>query len=189
MGRSKTISDSALLDRLLATLKETGPAGLSFSRAARASGLAAATLVQRFGSRDSMVEAVLMHAWDRLDSATTSADAQMPINAEGAVELLMHLMPAASASYDITQGLFLLQEDMRNPALRARGCAWGAYLSRALGRRLTGDIAIAERLGWQMASVWQGALIWWGFTRDTTAEIRPEAMLADWCANLLLPKS
>jgi AcrR family transcriptional regulator len=184
MARSKTISDDAVLDRLLTELEAAGPAGLSFARAAGGVGLSAATLVQRFGTREAMIEAVLQRAWDRLVQKTATADASAPTDPAGAIALLLDLMPGDAADYNVTDGLLLLREDLRNPTLRARGAAWGGDLARALGRRLTDDPARAERLGWQMASVWQGALIWWAFSRDSDADTRIRAVLEDWCRSV-----
>lgn len=184
MGRSKTISDSAVLDRLLAVLEKTTPDGLTFSKASQTVGLSGATLVQRFGSRDGMIEAVLLHAWDRLDAVTTEADAEAPISPDGAISILVRLMPGDVEEYALTDGLLLLREDLRNPTLRARGCAWGAYLAQALGRRLTKDTALAERMGWQMATVWQGALIWWAFKRGSDPAAEVETVLRDWCRSV-----
>lgn len=184
MGRSKAISDTALLEKLLVEVEDVGPGSLTFARGAKAVGLASATLVQRFGTRDAMVEATLMHAWDRLEAATIAADGEAPISPAGAITLLMRLMPSEAAGYNVTGGLLLLQEDLRNPALRSRGRAWGTYLAKALGKRLTDDVDSAQRLGWQMASIWQGALIWWGFTCGTDAEVGVEATLVDWCKSV-----
>jgi AcrR family transcriptional regulator len=181
MGRRKTISDERVLDALLAALRIEGPDRLSFAMASKAAGLAPATLVQRFGAREAMVEAVLLHAWDLLDRATAEADTQEPATPGGAIALLMHLTPAETAANDLTDGLLLLREDFRNPVLRARGLTWGRALAQALGRRLAAGLEDAERLGWQMARLWQGSLIWWGFTRDGDVHTHIEGVLSDWC--------
>lgn len=184
MGRHKLLSDDAVLDRLLAELHVAGPGGLSFSRASRAAGLSAASLVQRFATRDAMVEAVLLHAWNGLDAATAAADAALPLTPAGAIDLLMALFPGKAADQAVTDGLLLLREDIRNPVLCARGAAWGACLAGALGRRLTDDAGDADRLGWQMASVWQGAIIWWAFRRDGESGRALRAALEDWCRSV-----
>ncbi|KQU95578.1 TetR family transcriptional regulator [Mesorhizobium sp. Root102] len=184
MGRIKTISDSVVLDRLLAALETAGPDGLSFSKASKAVGLSAATLVQRFATREAMIEAVLLHAWDRLDAVTAAADAEAAISPAGAISMLMRLMPGHGAEYNLTDGLLLLREDLRNPTLRARGSAWGKYLAKSLGRRLTNHTALAERLGWQMASVWQGAFIWWAFKPDGDPDASVATVLEDWCRSV-----
>jgi AcrR family transcriptional regulator len=184
MGRNKTISDSTVLDRLLAALERETPDGLSFSKASQAVGLSGATLVQRFGTREGMIEAVLLHAWDRLDAITAQADMEAPISPDGAIQVLKQLNLGDAEEYALIDGLLLLREDLRNPKLRARGCAWGEYLARALGRRLTTDAALAERMGWQMATVWQGALIWWAFKRDCDPDAEVEVVLRDWCRSV-----
>lgn len=184
MARTKSMPDEAVLDRLLAVVAEAGPDGLTFARAAKAAGLSAATLVQRYGNSQSMLEAVLLRAWDLLDAATRTADEDAALTPQGAVDLLMALMPSDTAEYNATDGLLLLREDIRNPVLRARGAAWGLYLADALGRRLSGDAAKAERLGWQMASVWQGAQIWWAFTRCEPPEVAVRRALVEWLRDI-----
>ncbi|MGQ9368413.1 TetR/AcrR family transcriptional regulator [Azospirillum sp. ST 5-10] len=180
MARRKTIPDERVLDTLLDTLLETGPAGLTFARAAKASGLSPATLVQRYGDREALVQAILLRAWDRLDAETAAADAEEAPTPEGAINLLMRLMPPEAAERNATDGLLLLREDVRNPTLRTRGAAWGYRLAQALGRRLSADPEEAKRLGWQMASLWQGAHTWWAFTREDSAERVIRRMLAEW---------
>jgi AcrR family transcriptional regulator len=184
MGRSKTISDNEALGRLLATVQAVGPDALSFSKASAAVGLSAATLVQRFGTRDRMIEAVLLHAWDRLASLTAIADAEAPLTPGGAISLLLRLTPGREAEYDVTEGLLLLREDLRNPVLRGRGQAWGDYLAKALGRRLTAQVELTEQTGWQMLAIWQGAIIWLAFKRDTDPEAAIAAVLKDWCRSV-----
>ncbi|MFN4185389.1 MAG: TetR/AcrR family transcriptional regulator [Hyphomonas sp.] len=180
MARHKILSDEQVLQRLLGELLAVGPAGFTFAKAAKASGLSAATLVQRYGDRASLIEAILLHAWDTLDSQTETADAEAADTPEGAIGLLLRLMPDGDAERNATDGLLLLREDLQNPILRARGSAWGNRLATALGRRLTGDTANALSLGWEMASLWQGAYIWWAFNRGETAEAAIRRTLINW---------
>lgn len=172
----------------MGAITEVGPAGLTFATAAAAVTLSPATLVQRFGSRESMVESILLRAWDRLDAATREADASASPDVAGAIDLLMRLMPAETLEHAVTEGLLLLREDVRNPRLRERGKAWGDFLAAALGRRLSGDAREGLRLGWQMARVWQGALLWWAFTRHDRPGVVIRAALVDWCETAGLPR-
>jgi len=180
MSRSKTISDGLLLDRLVAAVMTHGPSDLTFAKASEAAGLAAATLVQRFGARERMVEAVLLRAWDQLDEATAAADAGTSLDPAGAIELLLRLTNSGAAEYNFTDGLLLLREDVRNPVLRARGAEWGSRLAEALGRRLSDDAEHATQLGWQMASLWQGTLLWWAFRRDAEPGVNVRQALENW---------
>ncbi|OKO84680.1 TetR/AcrR family transcriptional regulator [Bradyrhizobium sp. AS23.2] len=184
MARPKTISDEQVLDILFETLMESGPGGLTFVCAAKACGLSPATLVQRYGDREALVLAILLRAWDRLDAETEAADAEEALTPEGAINLLLRLMPPETAERDTSNGLLLLREDIRNPVLRSRGAAWGHCLAEALGRRLSQDRAQGKRLGWQMARLWQGAHTWWAFTREEPPEQAIRRALEDWIVGL-----
>jgi hypothetical protein len=59
--------------------------------------------------------------------------------------------------------LLVLREDLRDPALRARGAAWKVALSAALEERFAGIAGAPGGIGLLMASQWQGSLLWWGF--------------------------
>ncbi|EIM29937.1 TetR/AcrR family transcriptional regulator [Microvirga lotononidis] len=184
MARPKTIPDEQVLDTLLNAIMECGPDGLTFARAAKACGLSPATLVQRYGTREKLVQAVLMRAWDRLDAETGAADAEEAPTPVGAINLLMRLMPHETAERDATNGLLLLREDLRDPVLRRRGAVWGHRLAEALGRRLSQDSAQGKRLGWQMASLWQGAHTWWAFTREEPPDQAIRRALEEWIVGL-----
>ncbi len=131
-----------------------------------------------------MVKAILLHAWDRLDEETAAADADASPDPAGAVALLLRLTNPDAAEYDFTDGLLLLREDVRNPVLRARGAAWGTSLAEALGDRLCDEPVRALQLGWQMASLWQGALTWQAFRRDADPEVKVREVLEDWLRGL-----
>lgn len=180
MGRIKTVSNEAALDALLTAVEKSGPQELSFSKASAIVGLSPSSLVQRFGTRDGMVRAVLVHAWDRLDALTLAAASDTSQTPDGAIELLLRLMPDARAEADLNEGLLLLREDFRDPVLRARGAAWGQRLADMLGDRLRPGSASAGTIGWQMLAIWQGAVIWWGFRRDGDPEAAIRAALVDW---------
>lgn len=185
MARPKTISDRTLLDTLLGQVAAVGPANLTFAMAAKAVGLSPATLVQRFGDKERLLEAVLLHAWDQLDAETAAADREEPVTREGAIGLLLRLAPGVDAETSEADGLQLLREDIRNPVLRQRGAAWGAALASALGRRLAEDGGDAQALGWQMANAWLGARLWWAFTRHAPFEIAIRQVLEAWCDTAL----
>ena len=88
MARPRSIADDDILKAANVIMQAGGPAGLTFAAVAKATGLAAATLVQRFGSRDAMLVAALQRAWDQLGAQTREADAVFAATPEGAVQLL-----------------------------------------------------------------------------------------------------
>ena len=163
MPRPKTLPDVDVLDAAHRLMHEHGPEALTFASLAEACGLSAATLVQRFGSKAGLRQAALLHAWDGLDAKTARLAASVPKTPAGAVELLVGLSKDYGGIEAYAEGLLVLREDLRDPALRARGAAWKAALSKALDDCFSATPGVPADVGLLMASHWQGSLLWWGF--------------------------
>lgn len=73
MARPRTLPDADVHVAICRMLAGGGERAVSFGTVSRATGLAAATLAGRFGSRDGMMLAALGHFWDGLDEATDAA--------------------------------------------------------------------------------------------------------------------
>lgn len=189
MPRPRTVTEDAVLNAAADMIGRGGPAALTFAAVGKIAGLAPATLVQRYGSRDALLQATLLRMWGRLDDATQRADELRPVSVEGAVALLVGLSGQYGKDDDDAQGLLLLREDFRDPVLRARGVDWGDALARALGRRITDEPAAEMVLGRLMASQWQGCLIWWGFARTGSLREYVRRELRDWCRIVLRVRS
>jgi AcrR family transcriptional regulator len=163
MPRNRTISDEALLDHALVVVREVGPDGLTFGAVAEHAGLAASTIVQRFGSKPAMLRAALLRAWDRLDDDTAAAIAAAGKGPKGAIDLLARLSGQYEA-HDYADQLRILREDLRDPVLADRGRAWLAALAVAIEERVpsvSGMLVLAQ---------WQGTLTVWSFTREAPIE-------------------
>lgn len=166
MPRPRTISDEQLLLVVLEVIQSEGPDAATFAAISKASGLSGSTLVQRFATKAGMLRAALLHAWDQLDAETARLAEVVEKTPEGAIALLTGLSqdygdnPAAYA-----EGLMLLQEDFRDPVLRARGAAWGAALTVTLAECLR-ERKDAKTIARLMLSQWQGSLLWWGFSAE-----------------------
>jgi AcrR family transcriptional regulator len=163
MPRQKTLPDKDVLAEAHRLMHEAGPEALTFDALARASGLSPATLVQRFKTKAGLKRATLMQAWDQLDERTANLAGSVPKTPAGAVEMLVTLSGSYGDIEAYAEGLMVLREDFRDPALRARGAAWKGALSTALGERFA-DVPGAPRdVGLLLATHWQGSLLWWGF--------------------------
>lgn len=180
MPRKRTIPDEVLLDTALAIVHQDGPGALSFASLAAEVSLASSTIVQRFGTKAGLLQAALVRAWDHLDAATDAAITRASDDRAGVVDLLGSL----SAQYDeddFADQLMVLREDMRDPALRARGAAWVATLADAIERRLPDAPGGAEGIGDLVVAHWQGTLTVWGFRRagrlDRAVRISVDALL------------
>jgi len=122
---------------------------------AQAARLAAATLVQRFGSREAMLRAALVAAWDALDAATAVAEAEAPMTAKGAQGLLKALGAQCPEAVDLAH----LAAGFRDAALRARAESWRARIEAALAARL-GAAADGREAAALLFAAWQGQLLW-----------------------------
>lgn len=163
MPRPKTLSDEDVLKAAHRLIHERGPEALTFAKLARVCGLSSSTLVQRFKSKAGLMQSTLMHAWDRLDEKTVRLAARVPKTADGAVALLVALSKDYGGIKSYADGLLILREDLRDPALRARGAKWKALLADALDDCFTQVPQAPPGIGLLIASQWQGALLWWSF--------------------------
>ena len=87
MPRPKTLGDAEVLAAAHRLVHERGPSALTLAALARACGLSASTLVQRFESKPQLMRSTLSYAWDRLDERTAELGA-VPKTADGAIALL-----------------------------------------------------------------------------------------------------
>ena len=188
MARQRTVTDTQIIEAALAEMSRVGPEALTLAQVGAAAGLSAATLLQRFGSKEALKRAALEYAWDRLRDVTLTADEDQPESFEGALAIVLALSGPNDGAPDFDGGLLLLREDMRDPVLRARGVAWLETLALALGRRLTREPGQRRRLGRLMVNQWQGTQIWWGFERRGAPREAIAADLREWHAALNLPR-
>jgi len=166
MTRPKTQSDEQVLEVAYRLMHVEGPEALTFERLARTCGLSGSTLVQRFKSKAQLKQRTLLYAWDGLDRKTDETARSISKTPAGAIELLVSLSSGYGNIESYAEGLLVLREDLRDPALRARGAAWKAQLSRALAACFANVRGMPEDIGLLMATHWQGALLWWSFDPD-----------------------
>lgn len=149
MARPKTLPDHAVFAALRHVLAHEGEKAVSFGRMAAETGLAAASLVQRYGTRAGMIRAALIAAWDGAEAAATRAAA----HCDTIPAFLKALGGEAGGG-----GLPLLVMDLRDATLRARAEAWRAQVEAELTRRLRDrDAAAMLFAAWQGQMLWQGA--------------------------------
>jgi AcrR family transcriptional regulator len=170
MPRPKTLPDEDVLEAALRLMHERGPEALTFAAVARACGLSSSTLVQRFKSMAGLKQSTLLHAWDRLDEKTATFAAMVPKTADGAIELLVALSRDYGGIEAYAEGLLLLREDLRDPALRSRGAIWKAALCQTLDACFAEVRHAPQGIGLLMASQWQGSLLWWSFDPQGAVE-------------------
>lgn len=150
MSRPRTIPDADIFAAILRLIAEGGEKAVAFSTVAHATGLAAPSLVQRYGALPQMVHFALMGEWDRLDSIARAAIDTTSAASKAPLALLKALSPAPSPA--------LLAASLRDAALRGRASQWRSQIVAALGGR-QGDSDKAAIL----FAAWLGLCTWDGY--------------------------
>ena len=141
MSRTRIIPDTDVYAALRHIIATEGEAAASFRAVGRVTGLAAATLVQRYGSAAGMLRAACLDAWDIADAALQQAEGDAPRSVKGAVTLLKALPATPVLS--------------RDPVVVARAAAWRRHVIKALTPRLGSGQAAAI-----LFAAWQGRTAW-----------------------------
>lgn len=148
MPRTRVIPDEQVFAIVQRMLDEGGDKAVSFGTVSTATGLAPPSLVQRYGTRNAMVRAARLSAWDALDLRLADAVAQT--DGKGPQGLLKALGPVNAAA---------IAMDLRDPDLAARAAGWRAAVEAALAERLgTGNKARESAA--LLFAAWQGQAIW-----------------------------
>jgi AcrR family transcriptional regulator len=148
MPRTRIIPDHEVFATIQRLLGQGGDKAVSFGKISTATGLAPPTLVQRYGSRDGMVRAARLAAWDALDRRTTDAIAA---TADKGPQGLLKAIGAVDATSIAT--------DLRDPVLAQRAAVWRAVVESALADRL-GSGAKARESAALLFAAWQGQSLW-----------------------------
>lgn len=151
MARPRTVPDTEIYATVRDMLRTGGDKAVAFGTVARQTGLAAPSLVQRYGNRDGMIRAALLEGWESLTQATMAADTA-EATSQGLLKALTD--PAAEMAEPA-----LMAPCLRDPALRDAAAHWRSIVHVALARRLGGGAKGAEAAAILFAA-WQGRLIW-----------------------------
>ena len=164
MPRPRTVPDDHVLDGVERVLHEKGPHELTLADVARATGLAPATLVQRFGSKRGLIVAFASRA------AAQSGQA-FERGAPGLGTLRQTLCTLAAALGDrrrMVNGIALLLEDVRDPELGSAAREQAEALEGEIDRQLRAAVAKGELsvddprdLARTVYTAYNGALIGW----------------------------
>lgn len=153
MARPKSVPDDQVHTAIAALYRQGGDKAVTFATVSGATGLAPPTLVQRYGSRDGMLEWALMRGWDAVDAAT---DAALPVLKDrGAAAFLKALVEGLGASFSLTE----LVAAQRSSALQTRAATWREAIERRLASGYSASRNAEEQAAIAFAA-WQGQLLW-----------------------------
>jgi AcrR family transcriptional regulator len=178
MPRQRTISDEAILDRVLALAHRVGPARVTFATAAAEVGLSAATLVQRFGTKRELLLAADKRGIDLWVGALDRSTAASPL--ARVVEGLALAVDPDATPERMANSVAMLQLDLADPDFHAETLRGARAVRAHIERDLSAALAAGElRCGTDIATLaklvettYHGAMIGWAIHRENT--------LTDW---------
>jgi AcrR family transcriptional regulator len=175
MPRRKSISDEDILDRALPLMAKAGPAGFTLADVARAVGVAPATLIQRFGDKQTLVERAFARDNDRfvpwLQSLPRGVGADVVVGVYADATRLFGDNPSLS------DHLLWLREDIRDPALNRLALDRFRLFRAEILERLPPLPIPPERAARLLDAQYHGAVVQWA--------LEPEGRLADFVADSL----
>jgi len=114
-------------------MEERGSDAVTFAALSKRTGLSGSTLVQRFATKQRLIDTAIVHAWDALERRTRMFASEEAKSPAGAVAILSRLSQDYGEIDDYADKLHVLREDLRNPEFRARGKAWVTSLGGTRG--------------------------------------------------------
>lgn len=169
MPRRKTISDEEILDRALPLMVSAGPHAFTLADLAREVGIAPATLLQRFGSKQDLI-----HRAFAQDNARFMAWIEMLPAGVGA-EVVIGIYTEATEQFgddpSLADHLLWLREDIRDPVMNRLSLERFALFRAAIVARMPPMRVPADTAARLLDAQHHGAIVQWG--------LEPQGSLAD----------
>ncbi|MBI1196379.1 MAG: TetR family transcriptional regulator [Phenylobacterium sp.] len=169
MPRRKTISDDEILERALPLMAAAGPAGFTLADLAREVGVAPATLMQRFGDKQTLVERAF--AQDNTRFVAWLEDQPTGVGAEVVVRIYSEATKLFGDNPSLADHLLWLREDIRDPALNRLARRRFRLFREMILKRMPPMPIPAQRAARLLDAQYHGAVVQWA--------LEPRGKLAD----------
>ncbi|MCH9687110.1 MAG: TetR/AcrR family transcriptional regulator [Deltaproteobacteria bacterium] len=175
MPRAKSITDAALLDIALEVIRRQGPERFTLADVSRAASLSPATLIQRFGSKATMVERALARNNHQLSETVAAPVTPGPHARAQLVEWLVQLAQPLRTRRLIAAHLPVLRRDLLDPSIRRHARRHGVLMREGIGRHLAAidpqcAPATVETNAALIEAQWHGLVIQWAISGDRSFE-------------------
>ena len=175
MPRRKSISDAEILERALPLMAKAGPAGFTLADVARAVGVAPATLIQRFGDKQTLIERAFASDNDRFVAWLEGLP--QGVGAAVVVRIYADATRLFGDNPSLSDHLLWLREDIRDPALNRLARRRFALFRVEIVKRLPPLPIPAQRAARLLDAQYHGAVVQWA--------LEPKGKLADFVAHSL----
>jgi AcrR family transcriptional regulator len=175
MPRRKTISDEEILDLALPVMASAGPGGFTLADVARKVGVAPATLLQRFGDKQTLIERAFARDNERFVPWLES----LPdgVGAEAVVRIYSESTKIFGDNPSLADHLLWLREDIRDPALNRLARRRFRLFRAVIVKRLPPMPIPPQRAARLLDAQYHGAVVQWA--------LEPRGRLADFVARAL----
>lgn len=175
MSRRKGISDEEILDRALPVIAEAGPAGFTLADIAKKVGIAPATLLQRFGDKQTLIERAFARDNERFVPWLKSLPEG--VGAEVVIRIYSDATKLFGENPSLADHLLWLREDIRDPALNRLSRQRFKLFRAAIVKRLPPLPLPPHRAARLLDAQYHGAVIQWA--------LDPRGRLADFVTRSL----
>lgn len=177
-AQKKTLDDQAVLEKALLVISERGPEHFTLADVGYAVGLAPATLMQRFGSKQQLLILAAKQAHLNLKRDLEELKKkELPWNEE-LVHLLSAVPEGLSSREEIASSLGILKLDMIDPELHSIARQLFASLRQRIQELLqkgqsSGKLSTAidlETITWELDALRHGLVIQWTLSGEGTLQ-------------------
>jgi AcrR family transcriptional regulator len=176
MPRPRTASDESILDAAFRVIARLGPAKVTLADVAQEAGLAAATLVQRFGSKRGLLLALCRFNLDSMDGCFEAIRAEHESLLEALVAAASHMARLVTSPEELANGLAFLQMDISDPEYRAIALQNSKAMLAGYHSLIDDAIAAGElircdskKLAQAVSSISGGSIIGWAIHQHGSA--------------------
>lgn len=175
MPRRKSISDDDILDHALPIMVAAGPAGFTLADLAKEVGIAPATLLQRFGDKQTLIERVFARDNERFVVwLKTLPDG---VGADVVIRIYSDATNLFGDDPSMADHLLWLREDIRDPALNRLARHRFKLFRKEIVKRLPPLPIPANRAARLLDAQYHGAVVQWA--------LEPRGKLSDFVTRSL----
>lgn len=178
MPRRKSISDEDILDRALPLMASIGPGEFTLAHLARKVGIAPATLLQRFGDKQTLIERAFARDNERFVAWLKS------LPDEAGADVVIRIYTDATKLFgdnpNLADHLLWLREDIRDPMMNRLALERFRLFRAAIVKRLPPMRIPANAAARLLDAQHHGAVIQWGLEPTGKLSDFVRRSLKDW---------
>lgn len=178
MPRRRSISDEEILDGALPLMARAGPGGFTLADLGKALGIAPATLLQRFGDKQTLIERTFARDNERFVAWLEGLPAG--VGADLVVRIYSEATRLFGDTSSLADHLLWLREDIRDPVLNRLSLERFSLFRAEIVKRLPPMRIAPDKIARLLDAQFHGAVIQWALEPDGLLEDFVARSLRDW---------